>query len=140
MSCSPKFRPRRILAALLLLVYGSAGIFGYGLHALWHVHPGHDHGNHRQVATSAEGGHCHGHCCSHSTSHAHSTSHKTARFASVEGDCSICAVLAQAQTPPFEVTLVEFIAELGQEPAVSEEIAPLFVPADHLARGPPALC
>lgn len=129
---------RKFFATLLLLVYGSTGVLGYGLHSLWHL--GHDHGG--QLA-DCEPGHCHDHghsrvsvtsCCGSSLG-----SHKLARFSASDEDCSICDFLAQAQTPDFEFTLAQVISKLGSEIVFSEDISPLFIPADHLARGPP-LC
>lgn len=53
---------RRLTACILLATYGSVGVLGYGLHALWHVH------HHRGPQGAATGGSscscCHHHCCS----------------------------------------------------------------------------
>ena len=135
-----KIRPRRLLAALLLLVYGSTGILGYGLHSLWHLE--HDHSAHTGAVVHSHG-HSHGHCSAHVTVSSccgsHLASHKAARVSSVNGDCFVCDFLAQAQTPVFEFSFSQIIAELGSEMPVSEEISPLPISAVHLARGPP-LC
>ena len=129
---------RQILAALLLVTYGTAGVFGYGLHTLWHVH----HHAPAQASSVADAGSCCGQCCSKIDTPTccdslQLASHKDAAVRSVEDDCSICAFLAQAQTPLFSFEPTEFVTELGQEIPVSEDISPLYIPADHLARGPP---
>lgn len=132
-SCQ-RSRPQRFIAAVLLLIYGSAGVLGYGLHDLWHVH--HDHGT--QLACEDAG---HGQSCSRVVVTAccgsHLASHKQAKFSSIENDCTICEFLTQAQTPVFDFTLAEVVTELDTEIPASEQISPLFIPESHLARGPP---
>lgn len=111
-------RRRRWLTALLLVAYGSAGVLGYGLHALWHCD------------------HCH--VASHGHDHAgnQQSEHSAHVLASVE-ECSVCAFLAQAQSE-----------HRGESPFFSTAISPADPPASefselpplvrlHLARGPP---
>ena len=142
---------RRFVAALLLVVYGTAGILGYGLHALWHHH--HEplaasSGSKCQAKPASSSSHC---CCCHHPAPPEDGPpqdgppqdgppqdlDKTVQ--QVEEDCSICAFLAQAQTPVFRFTTLQTVAPVSNEVLICEVIAPLFIPADHLARGPP-LC
>ena len=53
---------RRLTACMLLATYGSVGVLGYGLHALWHVH--HHHGLHGSATGDSSCSSCHHHCCS----------------------------------------------------------------------------
>ena len=125
------FITRRFASALLLVVYGTAAVLGYGLHALWH----HDHD---LGAAHSASGHSATTACSHRSSCSHHAKPAGPPKLHVEEeDCSICAFLAQAQTPVFELVVVETVASFEFEVAVSESIPPLFIPTDHLARGPP---
>ena len=126
---------RRLIAALLLVLYGSSGLLGYGLHSLWHQHHGfHACSGHGVGHSGCDGCHCHSFCVE-SVLVAQADQSRLI----VQEDCSICAFLAQAQTPQFRFAFAQYVSELGHELPVSESIAPLFIPANHLARGPP-LC
>ena len=129
MNFSPRQRhqQRRWLAALLLAVYGTAGVLGYGLHAVWHC----DHCHHVSEAAGGyhDGHDGHGHNCDPTGRHV---------FVS-EDDCSICAFLAQAQSE-----------HAGDLPVLCTSISPADPPASefsdlpplvrlHLARGPPVV-
>lgn len=157
------FRLRRVTALILLATYGSVGVLGYGLHALWHVHHhGQHHSHHSDLAQT---GCCSGGCaCQHSTCavavtptvsvekvgvlaaieacqqlRKNAARQQTASFSELvlEGPCPICATLAQAQSGAATVTGGELVSSLHSEPPADEVLAPLYLPAEHLARGPP---
>lgn len=115
-------RWQRILATLLLLAYGSAGVLGYGLHSLWHYQ------HHVGVHVG-----CHDHACHHHSDHAADP------VISLVDDCSICAFLAQAQAEHGDEVPVLCTTFRPAEPPASDS---LDLPAPsrlHLARGPPLL-
>jgi hypothetical protein len=125
----------RWVVGLLLVVYGSAGGLGYGLHAVWE---------------------CEHHCCEHSNSaalaHEHSpdchqhhdhgvvATDRSDKHATLElacAACPICEFLAQAQTP-----LVMEFTTACTDPAISilASLDSIYVaPESNVssARGPP---
>lgn len=125
---------RRWLTAVLLVVYGSAGVLGYGLHSLWHC---------EHCIDVAGADHCHGDDCSHHAAHAEHCCHSHLdcetgkRLAPLEEECSICAFLAQAQSEhadePFE--LCTTISPAAPPASEFLDLPPLV--RLHLARGPP---
>jgi hypothetical protein len=119
----------------LLVVYGSAGVLGYGLHALWHC-------DHCHEAATAE--HCHGDGCDHHAGnvaehccHPHLGCETGKRFAQLEEECSICAFLAQAQSEHGGElpVLCTAISPAGPITSDSSTLPPQV--RLHLARGPP---
>lgn len=135
-----------LVAGLLLAVYGSAGVLGYGLHSLWgcgHCHEGtcqHDSDSH-SLASLSHFGHDHQlfdrvpgtlagvqSCCD--------LTHQ-GELVLAEEDCPICAFLVQAQS--------QFVFQVASEcvdvvptipPAiVSSYVSPLL--GIHPGRGPP---
>ncbi|MCG8448502.1 MAG: hypothetical protein MI725_02845 [Pirellulales bacterium] len=134
---------RRIIALAVLTLYGTGGVLGYGLHKLWQCEHCH------LDACCAADTHCHTHdgqCCSHGHTACCSpttpveSEPSSGALANSHDDCPICAFLAQAQSPVYAVTFSTFAESVSSNIPVSEEIGPLFLPAGHLARGPPATC
>lgn len=127
-------RGRVWLTRLLLAVYGSAGVLGYGLHALWHC----DHSY--EIATAE---HCHGGDCDLHAAHAKDCCHPHLgcetgkRLAQLEEECSICAFLAQAQSEHAEELPVLCTASSPADRIASEFSALPPLVRLHLARGPP---
>lgn len=109
-----KLQRRRWIAALVLAVYGTGGLLGYGLHALAHA----------EHAASCHASH---HCCH---------SHQAGLVAS-QDDCSICAYLAQAQTDDGEEAPLLVTTISQADPPVSERPAVSALVLLQLARGPP---
>lgn len=113
----------RMLALVALATYGSAGIFGYGLHSVWHVR----HGDASETHARQSGGGCH--CC-----HGHDAavvpdddgdgpSRDAAAQSLAAGcdECPICSFLAQAQSSAVETPEPEGVgpccmAGVGEEP------------------------
>lgn len=128
-------RFRRWMTGLLLAAYGSAGVFGYGLHAVWECeHHCHVHSHGDDVAHV----HHHGHGCHH---HNHepvvANRDNPATFELTVDDCPICDFLVQAQTP---IVLESTSACIGPTSPIlilldSSYVAPLT--GGHSARGPP---
>lgn len=127
----------RTLAILALATYGSAGLFGYGLHTLWrcehglgeHGHAGADHG-----------------CCDHD----HGVLHHQPDGQQPDGqesasptvaascvDCSICSFLAQAQTSVLPTLTLDGVAPLCVAPQFAESLVLSLSSDAPLARGPP---
>ncbi len=158
----PKLGIRRLTACMLLASYGSVGVFGYGLHALWHVHH-HHHAGHGTAANSS----CSHQCCSNKAPQAAADSSEdllaklervqlqrmkhaddckaaakglTIGQRDIEESCPICLLLSQAQVPLFSIYSGVFVGDLHVAPPGDEILRPLFVPLTHLARGPPADC
>jgi hypothetical protein len=132
-------RYRCWVTGLLLAVYGSAGVLGYGLHAVWECE--HHCQEHVQATGTAHSlAHEHGPCCHHkhdTLAADHDNEHAT--LALTSDDCPICEFLIQAQTP----LAIEFTAAcIG--PAISvlapfegTYVAPLSPVSS--ARGPPTV-
>jgi hypothetical protein len=135
-------RVRRWAAGLLLVAYGSVGVLGYGLHAVWEC----DH--HCHLHTQTDGvvhvhHHEHTHGCHHHHDHRPQIAQQEGKHNSAVNqavdDCPICEFLVQAQTP--------FVMDLTTDcvgPTLSNlnrldasYIAPMR--STHPARGPP-LC
>jgi hypothetical protein len=93
---SQKYRVR-LIASVLLLTYGSAGVLGNGLHELWGC------GHHCHKHVHAEGlVHSHQHTHSHGCHHEHADheeSNEPSRVLIAADDCAICHFLVQAQSP-----------------------------------------
>ncbi len=132
----------RAIAGLLLLAYGSAGVLGYGLHAIWdcgdhchaHVHVG-------SVAHAHHHDHSHG--CQHHHDHAaevvQNDDQRSSWNATDDGECPICEFLVQAQTP-FALELTTVSTGPVSIPCVLHDasyVAPLL--GIHAARGPPLI-
>jgi hypothetical protein len=128
----------RTLAILALATYGSAGLFGYGLHTLWECE--HGLGGHCQAGIAQE-------CCNHSHDHAAWHGHHDAptpagssvtsnSVASNCDDCSICSFLAQAQTSVLPTFTLDGVEPLCVAPQFAESLLSLSSDAP-LARGPP---
>lgn len=154
---------RRFTACILLATYGSVGVLGYGLHALWHVHHHHGPANAASSGTSCS-------CCSHHCSSkpqqpaVDSTdilaklencqlqchSHTKAKAASntteaqavsqlvTEGPCPICAMLSQSQSPGVAICSGWLVSAVSTERPVDEILQLPSLPSEHPARGPPA--
>ena len=137
---------RRILANLLLAVYGSAGILGYGLHALWHEHHhhfsdcSHHTGAHELCHLSASPlGHDH-HQVERDTQLSrkpHSVDLAVQQLATKSHDCSICAFLAQAQSAHVAPTVLSCTGFTCFDQPVRDFLIVSEVIRLHLARGPP---
>jgi hypothetical protein len=125
-----RFSAGKLLTSLLLALYGSVSLLGYGLHEIAGVHH-HDHG---VPAVAAQVGHHHHHGpCSHhhgpaggSLTHAH--------------DCEICVFLDQVRSEVPQLATAEFTEQLIADavvaaPRVFSETAIGL----HAPRGPPAL-
>ena len=153
-----KRRCQRLLAITILAVYGVGGVLGYGLHSLWHC----NHCHQDACCAESKSGECspkallkaaqgHNGCCHSCQAHSRSDCQThvagasqqpestTARAIHSAEDCAICFFLAQAQSPVSEAPPLVLVAKVATECPASESIAPLFIPQDHLARGPPAL-
>lgn len=133
-------RIRRLLSGLLLAVYASAGVLGYGLHAVWDCeHHCHVHSHDRGMVHSHP--HVHGHKCNHHHHHHgpvvadHSEDHAALQL--VADDCPICSFLVQAQSPfVLEFTTVCVGPSFPLlNPLGSAYVAPLSSASS--ARGPP---
>jgi hypothetical protein len=133
----------RAIAGLLLLAYGSAGVLGYGLHALWDC--GHDcqHSHSGSVVHAHHHGHAGG--CHHHHGHDHQDHGPAVANAELDqglvtaaaDDCPICEFLVQAQAP-FVMELATARVEPVTIARCWREIsydAPLW--GIHAARGPP---
>jgi hypothetical protein len=119
-------RVSRSIALLAIAAYGSVGLFGYGLHRLWHC----EHAP-PTVALTAESHSCCGH------SHGHAPKSDGSSLGTTHDDCSICSLLAQAQT-----SVLPPLAVLGAEPLVLDIASahgqvPLAAVEAPQARGPP---
>lgn len=128
-----KYR-RRWITGLLLLAYGSAGVLGYGLHAVWDC--GHDHG--LSHACSHEHHHhadCHHHY--HESKFAESGADAYGSLTKTVDACPICEFLVQAQSPHVMEFAWACVGPVAATLALSEiscVAPPLGV---HPARGPP---
>jgi hypothetical protein len=116
----------RSIALLGAMSYASVGLFGYGLHSLWHC--AHALPAVEQAAESHS-------CCGHS--HGHAPASEGSSLGLTHDDCSICSLLAQAQT-----SVVPLVALEGAEPVtlagdVSHGPVPLVPVESFQARGPP---
>jgi hypothetical protein len=119
-------RVSRSIALLGAISYASVGLFGYGLHSLWHC----EHAAHAVEGTTERHS-----CCGHS--HDHAPPSEGSSLSSTHDDCSICSLLAQAQT-----SVVPLVALEGAEPVtlagdVSHGQVPLVPVESFQARGPP---
>ena len=126
----------RWIAGLLLLAYGSAGVLGYGLHAVWDC--GHDHGLAYAHSHEHHHHHAHGHGCHHhEAALAGSESDFHDSLAVAADDCPICEFLVQAQSPyvmEFATVSVGPVAAIATQGEISW-VAPLL--GTPPARGPP---
>jgi ABC-type nickel/cobalt efflux system permease component RcnA len=133
-----KYR-KRWIAGLLLVAYGTVGVLGYGLHAIWDCgHHCHEHAHAVGIVHAHHDDHSHG--CHH---HHDRGPVIVAGEADALGlltavdDCPICEFLVQAQSP--------FVLEIG-----AASVAPVstifrllehshvaLVERTHPARGPP---
>lgn len=130
----------RVIVGLLLLAYGSAGVLGYGLHAVWDC--GHDHGHsHQNVCAHSHSHehHHHGHGCHH-----HQEPMLAAKVADANGslsaaaeDCPICAFLVQAQSPIVLELATACVGPTATILSIGETSHPAPLLGAHLARGPP---
>ena len=126
------------LASYVVVIYGLGNVLGYGLHGLSDC----QHCHHGRVS-----------CSINLNSYEYRQNFDLA-FAqafnaeqeptadspllkAIEDDCAICAFLAQAQTPVQSHSGIGIVEDVTAEIPVSERIAPLFLPSEHLARGPP---
>lgn len=132
----------KVVASLLLAAYGSAGVLGYGLHSLWHVHHqgclhtqpsgaytaasdysnwslrnNYDHPNAQECAVSV-------------------VADRSGENATADA-CPICLLLSQAQQPSFEYQFEHYVATVEAPLPAPETRFPLFLPELRLARGPP---
>jgi hypothetical protein len=130
-------RVGRSLAILALAAYGSAGLFGYGLHALWHC-------DHCPTAVSAE--HCHDHGGHGHAGHEHDLAHahghsapEQSQLGANQHDCSICSFLAQAQTSVVPRLALDGVAPLAEAPQTTKALVLAIAGDTSHARGPP-LC
>ncbi len=146
MSLFGKKSRSRWVAGLLLAVYGSAGMLGYGLHAVWdcehHCHE-HDYAHAGGIVHVHHHEHAHGCCAHHHGHHEHgpviAEDEKDLRGSLIAAcdDCPICEFLTQAQSQyvmePAADTVVPVLAlaTLGDH----SYVAPLL--GIHPARGPP---
>ncbi len=128
-------RVGRSLAILALATYASAGVLGYGLHALWHC-------EHCPTASAC----CdHGHCqsaahCSQSPAahdHEHAPASDQTTVAASHDDCSICSFLAQAQTSVLPRLAIDGVEPLADAPQTAESLVLSLTSEAPLARGPP---
>jgi hypothetical protein len=140
MSLRGKKSRSRWVAGLLLAVYGSAGVLGYGLHTVWEC----EHHCQEHAHTSGvvhEHHHDHSHGCHHHHNHGPviAKDDKDVRGSLIAAcdDCPICEFLVQAQSQ-FVMELaadtgspVSTVATFGEH----SYVAPLL--GIHPARGPP---
>lgn len=151
------YKLRRAIASVLLLFYGMVGVLGYGLHELFHVHHGHGHNGQATCCCSSstcspESDCCSGndHCHASDETHSHAacddshivvefrqTEESGDSFQATEHDCAICSFLAQAQEVAAEADSAELVEAVSFGPPASEVRFPLYLPSEHLARGPP---
>lgn len=54
-----------------------------------------------------------------------------------EHECAICSFLTQAQEVAAEADSAELVGAVSFGPPASEVLFPLYLPSEHLARGPP---
>lgn len=116
-------------------------------------HAGHeyDQSTHSQSSQSCDHSHDAGSnqkdgCCNGANEH-HSLSQRFASFQESEGQpvvrsieqpCALCELLAQAQQPPFAIPTQTLVAAVVFAPPADEVLFPLYLPSEHLARGPPS--
>lgn len=146
MSLLGKISRSRYIAGLLLAVYGSAGVLGYGLHAVWECEI-HCHEHAHDSGIVHEHHHVHSHGCHHHHEGAghHSDGPVVAKGKTNSGssliatcdDCPICEFLVQAQSPHLLMLTVESVSLVSTATALGETayVAPLL--GTHPARGPP---
>ena len=148
------YKLRRVITSVLLLFYGTVGVLGYGLHDLFHVHDAGAHVGEATIACAESPccpGHHHCHAERPTASHQHHTCNHLHRLVqqqlaersgtaidAIDHECSICNFLTQAQEVPLEVIATELVEAVSFGPPVSEVLFPLFLPSEHLARGPPS--
>ena len=129
------------IATYLVVIYGLGSVLGYGLHELWdcqHCHPSAnivsvDLGNYQDVYNFDTLS------SNKSTNTDEQSPSPTTTYLASQEDCPICCFLSQAQTPVDLAPNTYLVEDVASEIPVSESIAPLYLPANHLARGPP-LC
>lgn len=140
------------LTSLVLLVYGSTGVFRYGLHTVLDCEHCTAESCCTNGKTAAEKESCQGCSCCHvcpvspepsshaCTGHGHDTPQAPAeKLAAAEGYCPICAFLTQAQTQAVEPTDFLQVTYVAGQPVPSETLAPeVFLYKPH-ARGPPTV-
>ena len=136
----PPIKRFQAIALVVLAVYGVGGVLGYGLHKLWHC----DH-----CHTSASSCHSTDSCAVRDntsdssacecgcSSVGHDTSKDEKGFVRSHHNCPICAFLAQAQSPVFQVATTDYVEIVVCQIAANEQIGPLFLLSNHFARGPP---
>lgn len=118
-----------LVAGLLLAIYGSAGVLGYGLHSLW----GCGHCHHE---ASLECAPLSGDCSVLFSNHADKNPDHNQLLLAQE-DCPICSFLLQAQSKFVLTTPNECVDSIPTIPPgeVSCYVAPLL--GTHSGRGPP---
>jgi len=127
------------LATYVVVLYGLGSVLGYGLHEFWDC----DHCRIDRVSTSYETVHTNiNQNFDFSIEFALTTTDQQSHEHSLilladPSECALCAFLALAQTPSQTTTLSVFSWDVTAETPVSERISPLFLPSEHLARGPP---
>jgi hypothetical protein len=133
-----KYRSRWV--AVLLAVYGSAGVLGYGLHAVWDLeHHCHEHAHAGEIVHAHH--HDHSHSCHHDHDHgpavAQGETDPCGSLVATCDDCPICEFLVQAQSQ----FVMELVADTGKPVSTvailgeHSYVAPLL--GIHPARGPP---
>lgn len=140
------------LTSLVLLVYGSTGVFRYGLHTVLDCEHCTSDSCCKKTSTAAQRQACAGCSCCHDCSitadpsshscsdHRHDPSTSLVeKLAAAEGYCPICAFLTQAQTQAVEPTDFLQVTYVAGQPVASETLAPeIFIYTPH-ARGPPTV-
>ncbi len=128
-----------LIAALLLAVYGAAGVLGYGLHSLWgcgHCHEGVCHLSPTTASLTGfntDNGRLHS-----SGSIARAERQHQAHVNPAQEDCPICAFLVQAQSQfvfQMESACVDVIPTIPPAIFYSYD-SPLL--GTHPGRGPPS--
>jgi hypothetical protein len=132
MLARPHHRWTRLLAALLLAVYGAFGLAGYGLHGLLPCHDAacHGHGEH-------------GCCCDHDAHAAPPQIELAVAFRSADdghdaATCSLCSVLAKINVGYAAQQLDVVRAEPACDVTTSvDSLLPADLALAASARGPP---
>ena len=123
----------RLFTLCVLVLYGSGGVLGYGLHKFLDC----EHCNSVSCSHAVKSCHEAHHCCPCEHHQAPRESDPVDNLVATHSDCLVCAFLAQAQSPCVEFSYCDCIEPIEESIPVSEEIGPLYLPHDHYARGPP---
>jgi hypothetical protein len=127
-----RFFGRKRLSWVLLALYGSVGVLGYGLHELSAV----DHHHHGQVAHA---GHQHHHHCGHGPCSGHDRGPADAGIGSVH-DCQVCEFLDQIRSErPAVVTGIVWQQLVAAVSVTAPRFSSEPILGLHVPRGPPTL-